>query len=79
MKLTKLVLSAIKGDSDLRLKVRTALGVSNPTMTRLLRENDDDLTKAAAMQVIREETGLSDDQILEQDTVSEESVSSPLN
>lgn len=64
MKLKELVLSAIKGNPALRQRIREALGVSNPTMTRLLKENDDDLTKASALQVIREEFGLSDGEIL---------------
>jgi hypothetical protein len=68
MKLSKLVLSAIRGNSDLRYKVRTAIGVSNPTMTRLLRENDDDLTKAAVLAVIREELGVSEDQMFEKES-----------
>jgi DNA-binding Xre family transcriptional regulator len=65
MKLKAIVIMAIKGNSDLRKNIREALGVSNSTMTRLLQENDDDLTKAAALEIIREELKLEDSEILE--------------
>lgn len=65
MKLKKIVLMAVKGDRTIRRRLKEVLGISEPTLYRILSENDDDLTKAAAMQVIREETGLSDSEILE--------------
>lgn len=65
MKLKAIVIMAIKGNSDLRKNIREALGVSNSTMTRLLQENDDDLTKAAALEIIREELKMEDSEILE--------------
>jgi|GEM_PF-1388124 len=66
MKLKAIVIMAIKGNSELRKRLRETLGISNPTMTRLLQDNDDDLTKAAALKVIREELGITDSEILEE-------------
>lgn len=57
---------AIKGNKDIRLKIKKALDISEPTMYRLLNENDDDLTKAAALNVIRRELNLTDAEILEE-------------
>lgn len=67
MKLKKIVLMAVKGDRTIRKRIKEVLGISEPTLYRILTENDDDLTKAAVMQVIREETGLSDSEILEEE------------
>jgi hypothetical protein len=44
-----------------------ALGCSEGSINRYIRENDDNLTKAAALEVIRKETGLTDDEILEKE------------
>lgn len=66
MKLSKKALQAILANkSGLKLKIAIALNCSEGSINRYLRENSDDLTKAAALKVIREETGLGDDQILE--------------
>lgn len=65
MKIKKLVLMAIKGNTDLRRKIKETLDISEPTLYRLLTENDDDLTKAAVLKVIREDLELTDDEILE--------------
>lgn len=58
---------AIKGNKDLRRRIKDALGISEPTLYRLLNENDDDLTKAAALKVIREDLDLTDAEILEEE------------
>ena len=42
-----------------------ALNVSESTARRYVNDNDDNLTKAAALNVIRQETGLTDEEILE--------------
>lgn len=57
---------AIKGNKDIRRKLKEALDISEPTMYRLLNENNDDLTKAAALSVIRRELNLTDAEILEE-------------
>lgn len=66
MKLTKLAIRSILQHSPgIKLKLALALGCSEGSINRYLRENDDNLTKAAALEVIRKETGLTDDEILE--------------
>lgn len=67
MKLKPIVIMAIKGNPALRLKLREVLKVSNPTMTRLLQDNDDDLTKAASLEVLRKELNYTDEQILDRE------------
>lgn len=66
MKIKKIVLMAIKGNTDLRRKIKETLDISEPTLYRLISENDDDLTKAAVLKVLREELNLSDTEILEE-------------
>lgn len=65
MKLSKTALKKILGSKRaLKLKIAIALNCSEGTINRYLRDNDDSLTKAAALIVIREETGLLDSEIL---------------
>jgi hypothetical protein len=64
MKLKKEVLNAINTPQIRRLLMDT-LGVTEFTIARYIQRNSDNLTKAAAMQVIRDLTGLSDNEILE--------------
>lgn len=68
MKLSKIVLLAMKGSKELRDQLATELDVSITTVNRWVADNDDNLTKAAALQIIREKTGLEDSQILEETT-----------
>lgn len=70
MKIRKLVLMAIKGNTELRRKLKETLDISEPTLYRLINENDDDLTKAAALKVIREVLELNDSEILEEENVT---------
>ena len=69
MKLTQKALSKIS-DPQIRMKVAIALKVSDQTVCRYIKDNDDELTKAAALVVIRKETGLSDREILEAETAA---------
>jgi hypothetical protein len=71
MKLKPIIIMAIKGNTELRLGLRNVLRVSNPTMTRLLQDNDDDLTKAAALELLRNTLNLSDEEILDREPVVE--------
>jgi hypothetical protein len=72
MKLRKLVLLAIKGSPETRKRIREALKVSNPTITHYLNSNHENLTKAASLEVIREDFGMTDSEILESaDALSE--------
>lgn len=64
MKLTQKAINKIK-DPQIRMKIALALKVSDQTITRYINNNDEELTKAAALEVIRTETGLTDKEILE--------------
>jgi hypothetical protein len=68
MRLSKAAIMAIRGGKDTKRRLAEALDVSEPTIFRWLAANDDSLTKAAALNVIREETGLPDEMILETET-----------
>jgi hypothetical protein len=70
MKIRKLVIMAIRGNTECRRRIKEVLDISEPTLARLLRENDEDLTKAAALKVIREELGISDSEILEEEPLA---------
>ena len=65
MKLSTAAQLALKGlDRKGKEKLAESLGVSVSTVNRYISENDDNLTKAAALQVIRGITGLPDQEIL---------------
>jgi len=69
MKLSKIAMLALKGlGSGKKDDLADALGVSIQTLYRYINDNDDNLTKAAALKFIREETGLVDSEILENET-----------
>lgn len=74
MKIRKLVLMAIKGNTELRRRIKETLGISEPTLYRLINDNSDDLTKASALKVIREELELTDSEILEEEEEEHETV-----
>lgn len=65
MRLTKNALALIN-TSKARMLIAIALDCSEMSVRRYIDSNDDNLTKAAALQVIREETGLTDQEILEE-------------
>jgi transcriptional regulator with XRE-family HTH domain len=71
MKLTLLALQKIQDSRSLPKKIKDVLGVSRATMWKYLKDNDDELTKAAVIKILREETGLSDEQLLEEIEPSE--------
>jgi hypothetical protein len=56
-------------DKRIRRKLAEALDVTDKVIQNYINRNDDKLTKAAAMIVIREETKLDDDEILVASTV----------
>lgn len=70
MRLTKTALEAINTPACRRLLMAVLGDVAESTIYRYIAANDDNLTKAAAMKVIREVTGLTDAEILEEDTVA---------
>lgn len=66
MRLSKTALAVLRGmGSDIKDKLSTALNVGPQAVYKMIQNNHDNLTKAAALKVIREETGLTDEQILE--------------
>lgn len=62
---------AIRGNTELRRKLKEVLFVSEPTFQRYISDNSDQLTKASPMKVIRQELGLTDSEILEEETEPE--------
>lgn len=69
MRLTKVAIMAIYGGEEAKNRLMEEMDISPATLYRWLNKNDDNLTKAAALKIIREETGLTDEQILEEQTV----------
>ncbi|WP_205513023.1 hypothetical protein [Longitalea arenae] len=67
MKVTQKVLKAINNPVT-RRRLMDVLGCTEFTISRYIQKNSDNLTKAVAMQVIREITGLPDEEILETNT-----------
>lgn len=65
MKLSKQALKAINNPAA-RRRLMDVLGVTEFSISRYIQRGSDNLTKAAAMQIIREVTGLEDKDILEQ-------------
>jgi hypothetical protein len=67
MKLTQKAINAIRNNKRVRARLQLDLNRSEYTINRYIDDNDIMLTTAQALTVIREETGLSDDQILEKE------------
>lgn len=66
MKLKKEVLAKIKNSTGIRGRICAETGKSFSTVQRWVAKNDEGLTLAASLKVIREELGLTDKQILEE-------------
>lgn len=71
MKLTDKAITEIK-EPAVRRRLADALDCTDQTIVRYIKENEfnGDLTKAAALKVISEETGLPSSEILEEDEVA---------
>lgn len=68
MRLTNITILALKGsDQGIKERIAKATGVTNSTVYRWISANSKELTMAASLKVIREELGLSDSQILEEE------------
>jgi adenosine/AMP kinase len=68
MRLTKQALNVIHQHSPgIKSKLALALNCSESSINRYIRDNDDNLTKAAALEVIRKVSGLRDEEILEKE------------
>lgn len=70
MQLSQLALLAVRGSKTIVPQLADALEVSVSTVYRYISSNSDELTKAAALNIIREVTGLEDSQILEPAKIS---------
>ena len=71
MRLSKAAILALKGmDKEAKQRIGDAVGVAASTVYRWIQDEDDNLTKAAALAVIRNETGLTDQELLEEETES---------
>lgn len=70
MKLTQKALKAINNPIT-RRRLMDVLDCTEFTIARYIQKNSDNLTKAAAMQVIRKATGLADSEILEGEKIGE--------
>lgn len=72
MKLSKITILALRGTSpEFKKNLAKTLGVSLQTIYRYISDNDDTLTKAESLELIRLETGLLDEQILEREPIKE--------
>lgn len=69
MKLKKEVLKRLDNNKGLGL-IMTSLGCSHSAARDYVKYNSDNLTKAAMLKTIREEFGLLDSEILEEEKVS---------
>ncbi len=67
MRLSKLAIVALRGSGKEFIgRIAQRFDVTIRTVNRWISENDDTLTKADMLQMIREEFGLEDSQILEE-------------
>jgi hypothetical protein len=66
MKIKPDMLEKIKGNLGLRKKIMTTLDVTRTTLWKYLDENDDNLTKASALNVIAEHYNLQPYDLLEE-------------
>ena len=67
MKLNITALSILRGNKAIWTGVMKALGVKRDTMYKYVRDNSEELTKAAALKVLRDGTGLTDSELLEEE------------
>lgn len=72
MRLTQKALQQIN-TTQVRLRLAMQFDCTERWISQLIKENqsDGDLTKASALNIIREQTGLSDAEILEEDKQTE--------
>lgn len=72
MRLSQKALQQIN-TTQVRLRLAMQFDCTERWISQLIKENqsDGDLTKASALQIIREQTGLNDTEILEEDKQTE--------
>jgi hypothetical protein len=69
MKLTKLVFDTLSNNTPLRLKIALELGIGEDAVKRAIQRKSKTLNDYRAIQIIKSETGLTEEQIFEQKTV----------
>ncbi len=72
MKLQNKAIQELKDNMRLRNRLAFDLNKSPATINRWIIDNDDNLTKAAVLEIIRQETGMVDSQILEELSVGQD-------
>jgi len=65
MKLTKKAIERINGGGRVMNLIAAEMDCTESTVRRWIKNNDDMLTTAAVLKIIKEETGLNDTQILQ--------------
>jgi hypothetical protein len=70
MKLSNSAIEAIKGNPRIMNLIAAEMECTESTVRRWINNNDDELTKAVPLQIIREETGLTDDEILTRESAA---------
>jgi DNA-binding transcriptional regulator YiaG len=71
MKLSKVAILALRGmDRVARKSLADQMGVTEDTLYRWMRTNDEKFTLAAHLMVLRRELGLTDNDLLEEDRMS---------
>jgi hypothetical protein len=66
MQITTLAVAAIRGVPGLMQKIADLEGVTLRTVQKWIQFGDSSITKANIIKLIKDETGLTDDQILEE-------------
>ncbi len=71
MKITSTGIEAIKGSLRLRNRLALEMDRHNASIEKWIRENKEngELTTAKALQIIKEETGLTESELLEEETI----------
>lgn len=67
MRLSIAGISILRGNKRIWNLVRDVLGLGPDAMYKHVRANSEELTKASALKVLREETGLPDSELLEEE------------
>lgn len=77
--MAKLTTKALQAINKPRIRIRLALelDVTEQTIRVYIKDNSDNLTKAAALALIKELTGLNDSEILESEVLKKDAGSVP--
>lgn len=70
MKIKNSILAKVSDSTACRKLLKDALGVSQSSINRYIADNDDNLTKVAALKVIGEYFNLSQEEIIESENIA---------